>query len=98
MKVHLQVAGGLVPALTSRKFVVDVANLPDEEARAIQALIERVLREPEPASVPRARDAMAYQLVVDRNGLSEVRTGSDGGLFVDFLELIRTIRSLASRR
>lgn len=97
MLIHLQIMGGFAPPLMGEKLTVDSARCSASEAAQLQALIDEALAETPPPMNPKARDAMAYELRIERDEQERSIVAFDGGITPAVGKLISFVRRLAKR-
>ena len=97
MKLELEISGGFAPPLTSGRYAVDVASLPDDVRKQAEELVRKLLAAPAPKTNPQLRDAMSYRLTVTSDVQKDSVTAEDGGIPQPMRELIKLIKSVGTR-
>ena len=97
MKLELEISGGFAPSVTSGRYVLDVASLPEDARKQVEELVNDLLAAPRPSPNPQLRDAMSYELTVVSGDRKQSVVADDGGLTATTRELIKRIKSLGLR-
>ena len=97
MKLELEISGGFAPSVTSGRYVLDVASLPEDVRKRVEELVKELLAAPRPTPNPKLRDAMSYQLTVTSDAGKQTVVADDGGLPQPMREIIKLMKSLGSR-
>jgi hypothetical protein len=97
MKLELEVAGGFAAPVTSNRYSLDLASLPEDSRKQLEELVKELLAAPRPASNPKLRDAMSYQLTITSDSHKESVEADDGGMPKPMRELIKLIKASGSR-
>ena len=97
MKLELETSGGLAPSVTSSRYALDVASLPEDTRKQVEELVKELLAAPRSSTNPQLRDAMSYQLTITSAAHKESVVADDGGLSRPMRELIKLIKSFGSR-
>jgi hypothetical protein len=91
VRIELRTSGGV--AGVRRTHVVDTAELPERDARELEALAARV-RLPEPPPPPRGPDRMQYDLVIESKDGRRAGTLREDALDDPARALIDRVREL----
>jgi hypothetical protein len=97
MKLELEISGGFAPAVTSSRYAVDVASLPEDVQKQVEELVKDLLAAPRSNTNQQLRDAMSYQLTITSDADKVSVVADDGGLSQPMRELIKLIKSVGSR-
>jgi hypothetical protein len=97
MKLELEISGGFAPSVTSRRYSLDVASLPEDSRKQVEELVNELLAAPRPSPNPQLRDAMSYELTVVSGDRKQSIIADDGGLTTTMRELMKLIKSLGLR-
>jgi len=97
MKLELEISGGFAPSVTSGRYSLDVASLPEDARKQVEELVNDLLAAPRPGTNPQLRDAMSYELTVVSGDRRQSVVADDGGLTATIRELIKRIKSLGVR-
>jgi hypothetical protein len=95
MKVTLDIAGGLVPPLMSRQYVVDSTGLEESQQKALAELVDAALAEPQREPEQSARDARSYDIRVATDSGEKTIVAYDGSMRPTTRKLVEMIKSLA---
>ena len=97
MKLELEISGGFAPAITSSRYTLDVAALPEDIQKQVEELVQDLLAAPRSDTNQQLRDAMSYQLTITADAHTVSVVGDDGALPHPMKELIKVIKSFGSR-
>jgi hypothetical protein len=97
MKLELEISGGFAPSVTSGRYVLDVASLPEDARKQVEGLVNDLLEAPRPSLNPKLRDAMSYELKIVSGGCRHNIVAEDGGLSATMQELIKRIKGLGAK-
>jgi hypothetical protein len=97
MKLELEISGGFAPAVTSARYVVDVASLSEDVQKQVEELVKDLLAAPRSGTNQQLRDAMSYQLTITSATDKVSVEADDGGLSQPMRELVKLIKSVGSR-
>jgi hypothetical protein len=97
MKLELEISGGFAPSVTSGRYSLDVASLPEDAQKQVEELVNKLLAAPWPKPNPQLRDAMSYELTVLSGDRKQSVVADDGGLTATMRALIKLIQSLGLR-
>ena len=97
MKLELEISGGLAPAITSGRYSLDVATLPEDSQKRVEELVKDLLAAPRPKPNPQLRDAMTYELTVTSDAHQETVVADDGAVSKPMRELIKLMKSAGTR-
>ena len=97
MKLELEVAGGFAAPVTSNRYTLDLASLPEDSRKQVEELVKQLLAAPRSGANPKLRDAMSYQLTITSEGRTESVEADDGGLSGPMRELIKLIKASGAR-
>ena len=97
MKLELEVSGGFAAPITSNRYTLDLALLPEDSRKQAEELVKELLATPRPPANPQLRDAMSYQLTITTNAHKESIEADDGGVSKPMRELIKLIKAAGSR-
>ena len=97
MKLELEVSGGFAATVTSSRYTLDVASLPEDSQKHAEELVKELLAAPRSPVNPQLRDAMSYQLTITSTAYNESIECDDGGLSKPMRELIKLIKATGSR-
>ena len=97
MKLELEVSGGFAAPVTSNRYTLDLASLPEDYRKQVEELVRELLAAPRSAPNPQLRDAMSYQLTITSDGNKESVEADDGGVPKPMRELIKLIKASGSR-
>ena len=97
MNLELEISGGFAPSVTSARYVLDVASLPEEVRNRVEELVKEMLAAPRSKPNPQLRDAMSYQLTITSDAGTQTVVADDGGLSQPMREIIKLMKSLGSR-
>src|SRR5215510_5566119 len=97
MKLELDISGGFASTVTSGRYEVDVASLPEDVQKQVEELVKGLLAAPRSQANPKLRDAMSYELTVVSDAHKESVVAEDGGLSQPMKDLIKLIKSVGSR-
>src|SRR5262245_61856750 len=97
MKLELEISGGFASTVTSGRYAVDVASLPEDVQKQVEELVKKLLAAPRPETNPQLRDAMSYQLTLTSDADKQTVVADDGAVPQPMRELIKLIRSVGLR-
>jgi len=97
MKLELEASGGIAPSVTSSRYALDVASLPEDTRKQVEELVKELLAAPRSNTNPQLRDAMSYQLTITSGAHKESVIADDGGLSRPMRDLIKLIKAFGSR-
>ena len=95
MKVTVNIAGGLAPAVMGRQFVVDSTTLAPADQQTLTRAVDAAIAAPAPKLNSRARDARTYSITIDSGSGSKTIVAEDGGVPEPVRKLVDTVKSLA---
>lgn len=96
MKLQLEISGGIAAPLSSGRYVIDTASLPEATRKELEELVGMVMGTPPAPANPHLRDARSYELTMTLNDREETVVVYDGGVPAVTRRLINLIQSLAS--
>ena len=97
MKLELEISGGFAPAITSGRYSLEVATLPEDIQKRVEELVKDLLAAPRSKTNPQLRDAMSYALTITSDGHEETVVADDGALSKPMTELIKLMKSAGTR-